>query len=87
MRINGARPPHSGQMTGVARESWAGARNVGIASPRGTPQLVEVCKETALLSRAFDNLITKKTQHTNAGGAFISRTIAARFQKSAERSL
>src|SRR3954471_17522100 len=69
MRINGARPPHSGQITGAARESCAGARNVGIASPRGTPQVLKVCKETTPLSIVFGNLLTAETRSTVAGGA------------------
>src|SRR3954465_15993193 len=69
MRINGARPPHSGQMTGAARESCAGARNVGIASPRGTPQVLEVCKGTTALSIVFGTFFTAKTRSTVAGGA------------------
>jgi hypothetical protein len=70
MRINGARPPHSGQMTGAARESCAGARNVGIASPRGTPQVSKVCKETTRLSIVFGNFLTAEMRNTVAAGAF-----------------
>jgi hypothetical protein len=63
MRISGAWPPHVGQTIGAARESCAGARNVGIAFPRGTPHVLGVCKGAGLLSIAFGNLTTTK----NAG--------------------